>query len=173
MRFLVMPAAAALVAASACTPANDWRELRPEGSGIVVMFPCKPDRHARTVTLAGRATRMEMLVCGVGGTTFGLSFADIDDPVAVSVAVDELRAAAAENIGATVVSQQEAQVPGMTPNARAVRLRLEGRRPDGTALREETAFFVRGLRVYQATILGPAIAADVQESFFAALRLTS
>ena len=41
----VRGAAAALVAAIvavACSPTFDWREARPDGSGVALMFPCRP-----------------------------------------------------------------------------------------------------------------------------------
>ena len=42
----------------------------------------------------------------------------------------------------------------MTPNPAAIRLRVEGRLPDGKAVQEQAVFFVRGLRVYQASVIG-------------------
>lgn len=155
----------------ACSPAHEWRELRPPDSGIVAMFPCKPDRHARPVTLAGQATRMEMLVCAAGDTTYALAFADIADPSAVAPALAELRAAAIANLDGAGVQEQSLQVPGMTPNPRAVRIRFDGRRPDGAAVQEQAAFFVRGLRVYQASVLAPALPGAAAETFIGGLRL--
>lgn len=163
---------ALVVAGCGCTPANEWRELRPEDSGIVASFPCKPDRLARTIALAGQATRMEMLVCSAGGLTFGLAFADIGDPRLVTQALAELRAAAMANLRATAASERSLAVPGMTPNERAARLHFEGQRPDGAAMQEQAAFFVRGLRIYQASILGPTVAESASEPFFIGLRLT-
>jgi hypothetical protein len=61
----------------------------------------------------------------------------------------------------------------MTPNAYAARLRLDGRGPDGTGLSEQAGFFVKGLRVYQATVLGKTLPAEVADTFFAGLRLPS
>ena len=58
----------------------------------------------------------------------------------------------------------------MTPNPEALRLAVAGRFPDGAALREEAAFFSRGLRVYQATVVGARPAPQAVESFFSGLR---
>jgi hypothetical protein len=58
----------------------------------------------------------------------------------------------------------------MTPNPQALRLTVDGWWPDGTALREEAAFFSRGLRVYQATVFGAKPAPQATEEFFAGLR---
>ena len=46
--------------AAACTPTLDWREVRPEASGLVALFPCKPDRHARRA-VAGVCGRLTLL----------------------------------------------------------------------------------------------------------------
>jgi len=35
----------------ACSPAFDWRETRPEGSGAVAMFPCRPVKQERSVRI--------------------------------------------------------------------------------------------------------------------------
>ena len=70
---------ASLVAAgcTACAPALDWREFVPEGSGISVTFPCRPDHHARAVVVAGTPVQMDMLVCSAADTTFALSYFDV------------------------------------------------------------------------------------------------
>lgn len=161
------------VAVAACSPANDWRELHPEGATVSVQFPCKPDRHARQVRLAGRLVQLDLLACESQGVTFALAFADMGDPAAVTPALDELRSAAARNAQASDLREQPLAVPGMTPNPRAVRLAFAGRRPDGTPVQEEAGFFAHGLRVYQATMLGPRLTDDATGAFFAGLRAGS
>ena len=172
MRRLLLPLTALSVfGLAACSPALDWREFQPEGSGVVATFPCKPDRHVRTVQLAVQTVRMEMLACAADDAQFALSFLDLDDPAKVSTALAELQALAAGNLGASRRESRPAAVPGMTPNPAAARLRLEGRQPDGTALQEEAVFFAKGLRVYQATVLGRQLRPGAAETFFAGLRL--
>ena len=50
---------------------------------------------------------------------------------------------------------------------------IDGSRPDGTPLRGQAGFFSRGMRVYQATVIGPRIDADAADTFFTGLRLVS
>lgn len=157
----------------ACAPVLDWREVRAEGTGIVASFPCKPDRHARDVALAGARLRMDLLVCEAGGVTFGLGYFDLTSPAAVTPAVQWLRDVAQANIGAGAFREQAVGVPGMTPNPRSARLVLTGRRPDGVPIQEELAVFVRGLRVYQATVLGERLPSGAVDTFFAGLRFES
>lgn len=164
---------AAGLAAAGCSPANDWRELHPEGATVSVQFPCKPDRQARQVRLAQRVVQLDLLACESQGVTYALAFADMADPVAVTPALDELRGAAIRNTQASDPRELPLAVPGMTPNPRAARLAFTGRRPDGTPVQEEAGFFVHGLRVYQATVLGPRLSGEATAAFFAGLRAGS
>jgi hypothetical protein len=47
-----------------------------------------------------------------------------------------------------------AALRGAPPNDQAGRIVVEGPLPDGAAVQEHAAFFVRGLRVYAATVIG-------------------
>lgn len=164
---------AAAWAGSACSPTLNWRELRPEGSGIAASFPCKPDRHARGLVVAGHAVRMEMLVCATGGATYALAFADLPDPAAVAPALADLRARAAVNIAASPGAATPLQVPGMTPNAQAIRVALSGHLPDGAVVQEHAAFFASGLRVYQASVIGSRVGGEAADTFMSALKIVT
>lgn len=169
------PPLAVLLAAvlCACAPSFDWREFQAVGSGIVATFPCKPDRHSRNVALATQTVRMEMLVCSAGDVTFALSFADLSDPGRVGDTLAELQALTTSNLGAERADRAEWRVPGMTPNPNAARLRLEATQANGASLQEQAAFFAKGLRVYQAAVLGKKVPAEAADTFFAGLRLPS
>jgi len=163
-------AAAAL--AAACSPTLNWREVRPEGSGAVAMFPCKPQRFARSVPLAGHRVEMHLSSCTVDGVTYALSDASVESPIDAGPALQALGAAAAGNIGAAApASGAPLTIAGMTPNAAARRWSLQGRGADDKAVHEEVAVFMRGRQVYQATIVGPAIDAEAAETFFGGIRL--
>ena len=159
--------------ATACAPAFDWREFMAEGSGVVTTFPCRPDRHTRAVVVADSKARMEMLTCATGGQTFALSFVDVADPARVTDTMVELRAATVANIQGVQPRVVPALVAGMTPNAQAVRLATLGRLPDGVAVHAHAIFFTKGLRVYQATVIGVQPAPEVIETFFSGLKFPS
>ena len=156
-----------------CSPNLDWRETRFEGTGVVARFPCRPDRHARAVVVAGTATKIEMLVCSDAGVTFAVSLFDVADPAQVTPALTELRATALGNIAGRQVESAAARIEGMTPNPQAVQVSMAGRLPDGAAVQEQAAFFARGLRVYQASLIGAMLAPEVAATFFAGLKLPS
>lgn len=172
-RILVPLATVLAVALWGCAPALDWREFQAEGSGIVATFPCKPDRHSRSVAIAAQTVRMEMMVCSAGDVTFALSFADLVDPGQVGPTLAELQSLAASNLGAARADRIDSVVPGMTPSPNAVRLRLEAMQSNGASLQEQATFFAKGLRVYQATVLGRKVPAEAADTFFAGLRLPS
>ena len=159
-------------AVSACTPTLDWREVRPGGSGLQALFPCKPDAHARRVPLGGTSVELTLHACSAGGATYAVAFADVGQAQFVAPALAALAAAAVRNIDAHGTAETlPAHIAGMTPNAQASRQRLVGRLNDGQAVEEQVAVFARGTQVYQATMVGARLDADSIEMFFGALRL--
>ena len=166
--------AAVLAGLAACSPALDWRESLAEGSGLVASFPCRPDRHGRSVVLGGKTVQIDMLVCPAADATFAISFFDVTDPAGLGPALVALRDALLSNVEGAVQGAGPQltpfQIPGMTPNAQSQRLVMVGRKPDGTALHVQAAFFTRGLRVYQAAVIGAALPGDAADPFFAGLK---
>lgn len=151
---------------AACSPSEDWRDVRPAGSGAQLLFPCKPASQTRDVPLAGHPVPMTLLACRAGANTFAFAHADVVDPARVTPALRALADAAAANLGATPERGEPWRVDGMTPNPEARRLRFQGRLPDGTAVREDVVTFARGTRVFQATVVGPAPAPESVAVFF-------
>ncbi|MEO8806989.1 MAG: hypothetical protein ABI433_12985 [Burkholderiaceae bacterium] len=171
MKFLAAwPVSIVLAGLGACSPTLDWRETAAEGSGVVAMFPCRPDRHARTVELVGSKLKMEMLVCPAGGATYALSFVDVPDPTRVNATLAELRTVALGNVRAVAPELTPARIGGMTPNAEAVRVAAAGHLPDGAEVQMHAIFFARGLRVYQGSIVGAKPVAEANEIFFSGFR---
>ncbi|AKJ27587.1 hypothetical protein [Caldimonas brevitalea] len=165
---LIAAAAAALVA---CSPGLDWRQVRPENTGLEALFPCKPLSHAREVPLGGATGRMSMFSCSTSGMTFGVTHVDLGDPARVTPALNELRAAAVGNLGGQETVLGPAGVAGMTPNPQALRIAVAGRRADGSALAQHAAFFAKGTHVYQASVVGTRLSDEALDSFFSGLRL--
>jgi hypothetical protein len=160
------------LAFAACTPALNWREVRPEGSQARGVFPCKPASHARRVAIAGQTEEMSMWACSADETVYALSFADVKDPARVGAALDELGRAAQSNLQSQAgAASQPAAVVGMTPHPQSAQWRLSGRLPDGRAVQECVLLFSHGTQVYQATMLGARLDTEAQETFFGGLRV--
>jgi len=155
----------------ACTPALDWRDVRPEGSGVTAQFPCKPTTHTRSAMLAGTRLPMTLLSCEADGMNFALSHADLGDPSRVTDVLVELRSALAGNLQAAASRAEAFEVKRMTPNLHAVRLAQAGRLPDGTAVQLRAVLFTQGSRVYQAVVLGGRLDEAAVGIFFESLQL--
>jgi len=157
----------------ACSPALDWRQVRPPGIELEALFPCRPASLTREIELLGRRLEMVMHACAAGGSTFAVGSVLLGDLRDVTPALASLRDAAVRNVGAATGPAQAIQVPGMTPNLQAARFVLAGRRPDGSSVVEHLAVFSRGARVYQAMVVGDRPEAEVVTTFLAGLILAS
>lgn len=155
---------------SACAPALDWRDVRPEGASVQLQMPCKPNGQSRDVTLAGARVNLALHACAAGAVTWGLAATDMADPARVGPALAELSAAAAGNLGAAAGAVQPLAVPGATPNAASGLQRLAGRLPDGKPAQMQVAVFARGTWVYQASVLGEKVDDAAAQTFFTSLR---
>ncbi|MEO5843977.1 MAG: hypothetical protein ABIQ33_03980 [Caldimonas sp.] len=166
-------ALAAGAATLACSPVLDWREARPEGSGAELMFPCRPAQQERTVRIGAAVVPMQLHSCTAGGATFALATVDVADPAGVGPLLGVLRAGAAANLGGTASEEGAFSPPGATPNGQSARLVVVGQRADGRRVVARAAFFVKGLRLYQATVLGADDAGgrEAVDTFFGAIRL--
>ena len=161
----------ALIGLAACSPVLDWRELRPQGWGLVASLPCRPDHQTRQVPLAGASVSLEMTLCRTDDHTFALTTAAMSDPTQVGPALAALLAAAQANVGGRITSEQAARVAGMTPQPGALRRQLIGQLPDGQPVHEQVLVFARGLRVFQATLVGPQADEARAAPFFESMTL--
>lgn len=162
-----------LLATLGCSPALDWREVRPEGAELLLLFPCKPTSHARQVRLAEHTVRLNLQACSADGATWAVAVADVGDPRRVAPALRELHRAAADNLSVAPGSLQPWPVPGATPQPDSGLAVLRGKTPQGGPVVSRTVFFARGMQVYQATVMGGDPSAQALEQFFGSLRLSS
>jgi len=169
-------AAAALVvamAAPACSPTFDWREARTGGSAVVMMFPCRPVKEERTTRICAAAMPLELHSCSAGGAVFSLARTDVADPAGVGPMLNAFRDQMASNLAGTATEHGAFSPPGATPNPRSGRVAIVGTRPDGRRVVAQAAFFVKGLRLFQATVLNADVAGgpEAADTFFGAIRL--
>lgn len=156
-------------ALAACSPAVDWREMQPDGSHLRIAMPCRPASHQRNVALAGAPVSMTLLACQAGGSTYGVAFADLGDPVRVGPALVAWAEAARANVAGQDMVLTPAQVRGMTPQQAARQWSMGGRLPDGRAVVSVGVVFAHGTTVYQATVVGERPADDAVRNFLDAL----
>lgn len=166
---------------AACSPALDWRTVRPEGAqGLLATFPCKPTQNQRTVAvpgLPGPPAQVHLASCKTGDTVWALTYFKVPDATQVSQALAANQRALLDNLqaaGQGVRAPVEAldlaptTVPGMTPNPLSRHWRLSGRRPDGqggeTPFAVQAWHFSHGLTVFQATVWRTPSPANAKES---------
>ena len=147
-----------LMLLSACQPALNWREVRPEQSGAVALFPCKPDVEQRP--------GMGLAQCEAAGMRFALSWAEAPDPTQAGAALKAMAQALAAKLGQPLPAPQPLQVPGMTPLPEAAQYHLVGA---GSAAR--LAVFSHGGRVYQALMTAGRDDPAAWDSFLTGLRI--
>ena len=104
------------VALAACSPTLNWREARPEGSGVALMFPCRPDHQERKVSLGGAMLPMRLDSCSAGGGLFSLAALDVADPARVTPELAALRAQLLANLAGAATEQRPLALAGATPN---------------------------------------------------------
>ena len=164
-------ALAAAGLAAGCTPALDWRELRPAAqAGLVLLMPCRAIAQERAVTLAGQRRTLTLHVCDADERTWAVAVVDAGEPAQVGPVLDALRVAALSNLGATAQVPQAQAVPGATPQPGAGRLRALGRRPDGRPVALDALLASRGTVVVQASILGARQSEADADTLFASMR---
>lgn len=154
-----------------CAPTLDWREVRLDGERLVMLFPCKPERHSRRVPMAGGEATVDVLGCSADGTTWGLTTADVGDLSRVALALEELRSARSRNLDGRERQLRPVKLQGMKPAGIALRFEVSGQRPDGKAVAEQSAVFSSATRVFHAAALGGTPSQDALETFFGGLRL--
>ena len=171
MRFLMC--VTALLSLLACSPAFNWREVRPDNTRLSLLLPCKPDKAEKIVPLGGRATTLSMLGCETAGATFAVAVADVGvagQAAPVLVLWQDLTLA---NMKAAAGSRQllALKIPGASVAVPVVRVLAQGQRADGTPVSGQAAYFAQGSQVFQAVVYADRLSPEVAETFFSSLKL--
>ncbi len=103
-----------LLICQGCSPTLNWRDVRAEPSPLLALFPCKPERHTRTVALAAHSVTMTMLSCDADGATLTLAYADLKDVSLVPAALAHWQVATLGNIQAGPVVKQSFSFKGVS-----------------------------------------------------------
>lgn len=136
----------------ACSPALDWREVRPPDGGFMVLFPQKPAQSERRLDTPAGAVTMRMYSARIGEHVLGAGFADFPAPLAAPL-LDALRDALLANINGQMINEREitaAGIPGREFNAKGTLGRGTEARPGLLQAR----LLVRGQRYFQLVSLG-------------------
>ena len=152
---------------AACSPTLNWREVRPEGTRLALLLPCKPDKAQKTVPLGGPATPLSMLGCDAGGATFAVAVAQLDDASQAVPVLAQWQNLTLANMKAGPARVSPLKLPGAV-DARLVT--AQGRRADGTAVSGQAAYFAQGGQAFQVVLYADRITPEVAETFFSSLK---
>jgi len=162
------------LALGACSPTFNWRDLRPTGTPLQALMPCKPELAERTLPLAGVPTVMHMHSCEAGGQTFAVAWADVADATGVAEILAGWRAGSLAAIRVDPVTAAKADTD-WTVTVRGAQLLLglqaTGLNPQGKTVQMRAAYFSKGTQVFQAAVYGPMLPDEVLTTFFEGLRL--
>ena len=168
MRFLTS-AAVALAFLTACNPTFNWRDVRPDGTQLALLMPCKPDKAQKTVPMAGQPTELMLLSCDAGGVTFAVAAADVKDASKVAATLVQWQSATLANMKAAPATNAAVlKVAGAASSA--VLVKATGQRASGKVVSSQAAYFAQGSQVFQAVMYADKIAPDAAETFFSGLK---
>lgn len=156
---------------AACSPTFNWRDVRPVQTPLTALFPCKPDRETRVVSLGSKDVALTMLACVAGGVTFTLAYADMKDAARTGAVLAQWKQATLANLRA----QASRELPFLPQGARvlpqSVQVQADGVRQDGARVVLQAVWFTAGSLAYQAAVYADAANPAVAETYFAGLRL--
>lgn len=151
----------------ACSPALNWREVRPDGAPLMALFPCRPDQGVQSVPLGVQVVKMAMMGCEAGGAMFTLAHVQLDSAV-------DAEALRAQWQAGTLASMQGVSAGGEAPFAlkkasatlSPTQIRATGKRADGSPVALRAAWFVVGGALYQAAVYADRDVEDVAQTYF-------
>lgn len=169
---LVAAGLAALLGLAACSPAFNWREVRPENTRLSLLLPCKPDKAEKIVVMGDQQTTLSMLGCEAGGATFAVTVADLGEAAKAAPVLAQWQSLTLANMKADPATTQliPLRLAGAAAKPSPLLVKAQGQRADGVAVSGEAAYFAHGSQVFQAVIYAAKITPDVAGTFFSSLK---
>lgn len=159
---------------SACSPAQNWRDVAFEGSALKAQLPCKPDRTTRSVPLGGVPVELQVVGCESGAAMVAVMTAALPAGADASAVMAAWQKATLDNARVTqplAAGQQQAwQRPGQLPLAAAVRVQAPGLRANGESVNMDAVWGAvaegERVRLVHAVIYDRKIAVELANTLF-------
>lgn len=148
-----------LACTGGCSPEYNWREIRPSEGGYQVMFPGKPSKASRDISLDGQKVNMRMSATEAGGHSFAVGLISLpeDSETWRQRALAAMQAQMARNVSAKQIASTPLPVAIIDAQGQA-RGRLTGARLDvtgeGRPNRLIGGFVAKGARAWQFVVVG-------------------
>ena len=163
---------------SACSPAQNWRDVAFEGSSLKAQLPCKPDRTSRNVPLGGIPVDLQVMGCESGSAMVALMTVVLPagaDASAVMAAWEKATLDNARVAQPLAAGQQQAwQRPGQLPLATSLRIQAPGQRATGEPVNMDAVWgaVAEGdrVRLVHAVVYDRKIAVELSTTLFESIQ---
>lgn len=162
-----------LVLAGACSPTWNWREIRVDSHGWAALFPDKPVKMTRSISLDGMPVTMSMQGAEVEGATFTVAMVDLPDDAEATRehAVSALRRGMMQTVQGAEVSARAVNLP---VSGLAWRVEVHGQVTLNGQVRpvvQHAGYTAYGRRAWQWVVVGPQPEPEVVNTFLDSFRL--
>jgi hypothetical protein len=159
---------------SACSPAQNWRDVAFEGSALKVQLPCKPDRTNRSVPLGGVPVDLQVVGCESGTAMVAVMSAALPAGSDASAVMAAWQKATLDNARVTqplAAGQQQAwHRPGQLPLATSLRVQAPGLRANGEPVNMDAVWGAvaegERVRLVHAVVYDRKIEAELANTLF-------
>jgi hypothetical protein len=150
---------------SACSPQYDWRDYRSNDAPYAVLFPGKPATQTRSIKLDQLDVNMTMAAAEVDGVIFAVGSAQLQDAALAPAAVEAMKTALVNNIGATVTSSKSNAAGALDVEANGTQ--------NGEPMRLIGRFIAKDKRIYQIIVMGRSknIVQDHVDTYLSSFKL--
>lgn len=155
---------------SACGPTYNWRDTSIADTALTALFPCKPLKASRRLTLGRTEVELHMTSCNTGGVTVAIGHATVLEASEAASALQKWREATLAGMHAKSSSSSPLVLVGADQASHPVRAQAFGIQPGGGEIVLEAAWFARGNEVFGALMYGATPSPDVVETFFSSLK---
>jgi hypothetical protein len=163
---------------SACTPAQNWRDVTFEATALKAQLPCKPDRTTRSVALGGVPVDLQVVGCESGTAMVAVMSAALPVGSDASGVMAAWQKATLDNARVTqpltAGQQQVWQRPGQLPLATSVRVQAPGQRANGEPVNMDAVWGAvaegERVRLVHAVVYDRKISAELANTLFESIR---
>ena len=154
-----------------CSPTLNWRDVRLDQTSLLALFPCKPERGARKITLGAQVVTLTILACDASNAKFALAYVNTRDAVHTALVLDEWKSTTLSNIRTQSSREHAFVIKGANEAPQPGVVRADGQHADGTAVTVQALWFAAGTLLFQAAVYERVARLDVAETYFQGLRL--
>lgn len=159
---------------SACSPAQNWRDVAFEGSALKAQLPCKPDRTIRSVPLGGVPVDLQVVGCESGTAMVAVMSAVLPVGADASAVMAAWQKATLDNARVpqrlSAGQQQAWQRPGQLPLATSLRVKAPGLRANGEPVNMDAVWGAvadgERVRLVHAVVYDRKIAVELANTLF-------